>query len=46
MLMMGWTEGRSYSSAELFAMLADAGFHDIQVKPAFGYNSIITGLKP
>jgi hypothetical protein len=45
MLMMGWTEGRSYSSAELSAMLADAGFNDIQVKPAFGYYSIVTGLK-
>lgn len=46
MLMMGWTEGRSYSSPELSAMLADAGFYDIQVKPAFGYYSIVTGLKP
>jgi hypothetical protein len=46
MLMMGWTEGRSYSSAELSAMLADAGFNDIQVQPAFGYYSIVTGLKP
>ena len=45
MLMMGWTEGKSYSSVELSTMLADAGFYDIQLKPAFGYYSIVTGLK-
>jgi hypothetical protein len=46
MLMMGWTEGKSYSSAELSAMLTDAGFTDIQVHHTFGYYSIVTGLKP
>ena len=46
MLMMGWTEGKSYSFMELSAMLADAGFYDIQLKPGFGYYSIVTGLKP
>jgi hypothetical protein len=46
MLMMGWTEGRSYSSPELSAMLTDAGFTDIQVHHTFGYYSIVTGLKP
>jgi len=46
MLMMGWTEGRSYSAAELSTMLADAGFCDIQIHPTFGYYSIVTGLKP
>ena len=46
MLMMGWTEGKSYSSTELSAMLRDAGFCDIEVRPAFGYYSVVTGLKP
>jgi SAM-dependent methyltransferase len=46
MLMLGWTEGESYSGAELSAMLKDAGFHDIQVYPAFGYFSVVTGVKP
>ncbi|MDE2366252.1 MAG: methyltransferase [Betaproteobacteria bacterium] len=46
MLMMGWTEGKSYSGAELSGMLKEAGFHDIQVHPAFGYFSVVTGLKP
>jgi hypothetical protein len=46
MLMMGWTEGRSYSSVELSTMLSDAGFTDIIVQPAFGYYSLVTGIKP
>ncbi len=46
MLMMGWTEGKSYSGAELSGMLKEAGFHDIQVHPAFGYFGIVTGVKP
>lgn len=46
MLMMGWTEGKSYSSTELIAMLRDAGFSNIEVRPAFGYYSVVTGLKP
>ncbi len=46
MLMMGWTEGESYSGLEISTMLKDAGFHDIQVYPAFGYYNVVTGLKP
>ncbi|MBA4142115.1 MAG: methyltransferase [Nitrosospira sp.] len=46
MLMMGWTEGESYSGLELSAMLRDAGFHDIGVYPAFGYYSVVAGIKP
>ncbi|SOD41420.1 methyltransferase [Nitrosovibrio sp. Nv4] len=46
MLMMGWTEGESYSAQELSTMLSEAGFQDIQVYPAFGYYSVVTGLKP
>lgn len=45
--MLLWSkEGRQYSGAELSAMLADVGFVDIQIKPTFGYYSIITGRKP
>lgn len=46
MLMMGWTEGASYSGPELSEMLKAAGFDDIQVYPAFGHYSIVTGIKP
>ncbi len=40
------TEGQQYSGHELSVMLTDAGFTDIEVKPTFGYWSIITGRKP
>jgi O-methyltransferase domain/Dimerisation domain len=46
MVMMGWTEGEQYSGAELSAMLTDAGFRDIEVRPTFGYYSIVTAGKP
>ncbi len=46
MLMMGWTEGEQYSGQELKEMLKNAGFVNIQVLPAFGYYSIVTGVKP
>ncbi|ARO87630.1 methyltransferase [Nitrosospira lacus] len=46
MLMMGWTEGESYSGTELSKMLQDAGFDVIQAYPAFGHYSIVTGVKP
>jgi O-methyltransferase domain/Dimerisation domain len=46
MIMMGWTEGEQYSGRELSAMLSEAGFRDVQVKPTFGYYSMVTGLKP
>lgn len=39
-------EGEQYSGRELCAMLGDAGFADIQVKPTTGYWSIVTGRKP
>ena len=44
--MMGWTEGQSYSGEELSQMLTEAGFLDIQVRPTFGYYSIVSGIKP
>jgi len=40
-----WTEGQQYSGAELSAMLTEAGFTDIEVKPTFGYWSIVSGRK-
>jgi acetylserotonin N-methyltransferase len=45
MLMLVGTKGRQYSGAELTAILAEAGFVDIQVRPAYGYFSLITGFK-
>lgn len=45
MLMMGWTEGESYSGLELSDMLKETGFRDIEVRPTFGYYSIVTGRK-
>jgi hypothetical protein len=44
--MLLWTEGEQYSGRELSAMLAEAGFIDIEVKPTWGYWSIVTGRKP
>jgi hypothetical protein len=46
MIMLGWTEGEQYSGRELSAMLEEAGFTHIDVKPTFGYWSIITAAKP
>jgi hypothetical protein len=39
-------EGQQYSAKELSAMLAETGFTDVEVKPSFGYWSIVTGCKP
>ncbi|HJQ22447.1 MAG TPA: methyltransferase [Blastocatellia bacterium] len=44
--MLLWTEGQQYSGRELRSLLAEAGFTDIEVKPSFGYWSIVTGVKP
>jgi SAM-dependent methyltransferase len=45
-MMLLWTEGQQYSGAELAVMLTAAGFTDIEVKPTFGYWSIVSGRKP
>ena len=45
-VMLLWTEGEQYSGQELSTMLAEVGFVDIEVKPTFGYWSIVTGRKP
>lgn len=46
MLMMGWTEGESYSGVEMSEMLGRVGFKEIQVHSTFGYYSIVSGIKP
>jgi hypothetical protein len=38
--------GQQYSKRELSAMLKEAGFGKIEVKPTFGYWSVVTGVKP
>ncbi|MBD2772698.1 methyltransferase [Iningainema tapete] len=37
--------GQEYSGLELSTLLAEVGFVDIEVKPTFGYWSIVTGRK-
>lgn len=44
--MLLWNEGQQYSGGELSAMLKEVGFTDIEIKPTFGYWSIVTGRKP
>jgi len=45
--MLVWSvDGEQYSGRELSGMLADAGFRSIETKPAFGYHSIVTAIKP
>ena len=46
MTMMAWTQGQQFTGSELVAILSDAGFRSLQVKLAFGYFSIVTGVKP
>jgi hypothetical protein len=44
--MLLWTTGRQYSGREIGEMLSEAGFTDIEVKPTFGYWSLVIGRKP
>jgi len=45
--MILWSaDGGQYSGPELSEMLAEAGFGQIEIKPTFGYYSIVTGIKP
>ncbi|MCS3390321.1 methyltransferase [Burkholderia thailandensis] len=46
LMMIGWTQGEQYTSHEVSAMLADAGFASIETIPSFGYSSLVTGVKP
>jgi hypothetical protein len=45
-VMLWGTEGQQFSGRELSEMLSEAGFMDIEVKPTWGYWSIVTGRKP
>jgi ubiquinone/menaquinone biosynthesis C-methylase UbiE len=38
-------QGQQYSGQEISAMFTEAGFIDIEVKPTFGYWSIVSGRK-
>jgi hypothetical protein len=40
------TTGRQYSGQELLEMLGSAGFTDLDIRPTFGYWSMVTGRKP
>jgi len=45
--MLLWSaDGGQYSGQELTEMLAEAGFRQIETRSTFGYNSIVTGVKP
>jgi hypothetical protein len=44
--MLLWTDGQQYSGREIRAMLAGAGFADVEARSTFGYWSIVTGRKP
>ena len=43
--MLAAMPGQQYSKRELSTMLTEAGFRDIEVKPTFGYWSVLTGVK-
>ncbi len=43
--MLLWVEGEQYSGREISSMLREVGFGSIEVKPTFGYWSIVTGVK-
>ncbi|KVD39700.1 methyltransferase [Burkholderia sp. ABCPW 11] len=45
LMMMGWTEGEQYTSAELTSVLKTAGFASVNVVPSLGYYSLVTGVK-
>lgn len=38
--------GQQYSKRELSTMLKEVGFRKIEVRPTFGYWSVVTGVKP
>lgn len=44
--MLSWSQGKQYSYSEMKQILHCAGFCDIEIIPAFGYFSLITGVKP
>ncbi|MBA3922469.1 MAG: methyltransferase [Nostocaceae cyanobacterium] len=44
--MLLWTEGQQYSGSEISTFLREVGFDNIEIKPTFGYWSIVTACKP
>ncbi len=44
-VMMLGTRGKQLSYVELHELLTDAGFRDIEVKPTYGYYSLVIGRK-
>ena len=44
--MLLWCTGQQYSGREISDMLSAAGFKGVEVKPTFGYWSVVTGVKP
>jgi hypothetical protein len=44
-MLLQYEAARQYSGRELSEMLEEAGFSDIEVKPTFGYYSIVIGRK-
>jgi hypothetical protein len=44
--MLAAMPGQQYSGREITRILQEAGFTNIEVKPTFGYWSIVTGVKP
>jgi len=46
MVMLTYLDGEQYSGREIAGFFREAGFTDIEVKPTFGYWSIVTGRKP
>jgi acetylserotonin N-methyltransferase len=45
-LMLFGTQGRQYSRSEVFRILAEGGFVDLEIAEAHGYYSMISGRKP
>jgi hypothetical protein len=43
--MLAAMPGQQYSGRQITQMLQEAGFANIEVKPTFGYWSIVTGMK-
>lgn len=46
MVMLTYLDGEQYSGREISGFFSEAGFTDIEVKPTFGYWSLVTGRKP
>ncbi|NOT55392.1 MAG: methyltransferase [Deltaproteobacteria bacterium] len=46
MVMLTYLDGEQYSGREIAGFFSEAGFTDIEVKPTFGYWSIVAGRKP